>query len=179
MGRILVVVVLSMVKTAAFAQCVNPIKPNCNFYAQCLEKYCSCGWTSSGYALSYGKKYCDRFLSASTFSARGTAWRDSTLICLQESLVPLVPIDNPNKCDCNQIRQSALDSHVQCYTKLPNSICTLKPADLAIIDQVVDASDKYDTDGLIGLKNVLVTCMSQDPSFPAKALVAKISNLLN
>ena len=163
----------------ASAQCVNTAQPTCGFYDQCLEKYCSCGWSSSGYALSYGLKYCKRFIAATGLSAAGEKWRDATLVCLQEKLVPLVPLDATQKCDCAAIRTEAYDSHVACYTQPGASICSLSVPDLKVIDQTVDASDQFDKDGLRALASVLKTCVASDPAFPAKALLAKIAGLLH
>lgn len=164
---------------AARAQCVNTAQPTCGFYDRCLEKHCSCGWSSSGYALSYGLKYCKRFLAAKDLSPAGKRWRDATLVCLQEKLVPLVPQNPSQKCDCGAVRTAAYDSHVACYTQPGASICSLSVADLKVIDQTVDASDQFDRDGLTALASVLKACIASDPSFPAKALIAKISNLLH
>jgi hypothetical protein len=162
----------------ASAQCVNPITPNCDFYERCLERYCHCGWTSSSYALTYGQKYCKRFIATTSLSPSGKKWRDATLLCLQEKLVPIVPIDNPASCDCAKVRDTAYRIHAACYSQPQASICDLSVSDLATIDRVVDDSDKFDKDGLKALRGVLSVCMSQNPAFSAKAILAKIENLL-
>src|SRR5436309_1041028 len=76
---------------SASAQCSNSIKPSCGVYATCFAKYCPCNG-SDEYFLTYGKKYCEKFLGLATFSAEGVKWRDKTLVCLQEAIVPRLDI---------------------------------------------------------------------------------------
>jgi hypothetical protein len=52
---------------------------------------CKCGYGSTGYALSYGKKYCERFMAETSFTAAGQKWRDVTGRCLQERQVAKLP----------------------------------------------------------------------------------------
>src|SRR5262245_58575577 len=110
-------------------QCVNPIKANCDFYSQCMEATCKCGFGSSGYAVSYGRKYCQRFLDEKGFTAAGLAWRDATLRCLQEKLVQGLPA-NAGGCDCAKLQNAAYATHVACYTQPGHSICDLPDTDI-------------------------------------------------
>ncbi len=94
----------------------------CDFYDRCLENIFNCG--DVGYPKSYGKKYCERFLSLKKsehlsdygLSSKGIKWRDETLLCLQNVLAyDFARRDYPLTCD--SIKQEASDSHVDCYTK--------------------------------------------------------------
>ncbi len=84
----LAIILAVVTNSHAFSQqCVNPVKPNCDFYSKCMEATCKCGFAADGYALSYGLKYCRRFLNDANLSPQGEKWRDATLRCLQETLV--------------------------------------------------------------------------------------------
>ncbi|MEW5683997.1 MAG: hypothetical protein AB1942_03670 [Pseudomonadota bacterium] len=153
-----------LVAKAPAAVCVNPATPNCNFYTSCMEATCKCGYSSTGgYALSYGKKYCDKFLAEAGFSAAGRKWRDATLRCLQEKMVAQLPT-NPAQCDCPKLQQAAYDTHVGCYTQPGASICDLPAADAVVIDKVVADSDKFDRQGLEALKAVAKKCYASNPT---------------
>jgi hypothetical protein len=157
----LILVILTF--NVSSAQCVNPIAPNCDFYNKCLEKYCPCGWSESGYALSYGLRYCKRF-SETNFSAPARKWRDSTLVCLQERLVPHVPRLEASECNCQAMKVRALASHVDCYTELPSSICLLPLADVAAIVAVVEQSDLSDQEGVRAFLRIALICLKQRPT---------------
>ena len=77
----------------AIAQCVNPVHPSCGVYDTCFSKLCDCSGSQYEYFTSYGKKYCQIFLDLPGLSQKGMAWRDATLRCLQETIVPLLPPD--------------------------------------------------------------------------------------
>lgn len=137
---------------AAFSlreECYSPPLPNseCGFYDQCLEEFYPCG--PSGYALGYGLKYCDRFTSDDTrdcVSEAGREWINSTLKCLQESLVPVIESDVQDV-SCQSIKLEAFDSHSKCYTgggeAIPTgpSICFLPSTDVRCIFQTIDKED--------------------------------------
>ncbi len=76
------------------SSCVNPaLNTTCLWYPNCLEAAHACG--PEGYALSYGQRYCDAFSSAfasNLLTLQGQIWRDKTLICLQEQLVPFLNV---------------------------------------------------------------------------------------
>jgi hypothetical protein len=125
--------------TATLAQCVNPITPSCSVYDTCFSKLCSCDGSPYEYFKSYGKKYCTVFLDLPGLSTKGKTWRDSTLRCLQEELVPKLPPDGKaNSCDCKAVQTIAFDTHVACYTKPTDSICNLPASDWLIILKSVD-----------------------------------------
>ena len=94
-------VVLMLSGTLAYAQCQSGAHLSCAVYTTCFDKYCPCEATGDGYFIRYGKKYCDRFLASTGWSKKGNKWRNQTLLCLQESIVPKLSITEPPKCDCS------------------------------------------------------------------------------
>lgn len=116
--------------------CKTPLELDCSYYGACLERAIPCGDT--GYALGFGEKYCTAFRAA-PFSDAGKKWVTGVMRCLQEALVPDVlgagafatsPASNER---CQEVFQTAFDSHPSCYTAQENSICFLPPADLATV----------------------------------------------
>ncbi|MEW6369468.1 MAG: hypothetical protein AB1584_00925 [Pseudomonadota bacterium] len=74
------------------------------------------------------------FIDLPGLSKQGKSWRDSTLRCLQEKIVPELPPDGrADTCDCKRTEAYAFDSHVTCYTKASPSICALPAEDWAAI----------------------------------------------
>jgi hypothetical protein len=126
--------------------CQAPLELDCSYYAACLEKAIPCG--DDGYALSFGEKYCTAFRAA-PFTDAGKKWVTDVMRCLQDALVPEVlgagafATSPASKNRCDEIFQTAFDSHPSCYTAEDNSICFLPPSDLAMVLQT------------IGLKEVL------------------------
>lgn len=110
--------------------CVNTSTPSCSLYTDCFNRQCNCAGSEHEYFISYGKKYCDAFMQDDGLSERGKAWRDSTLHCLQESIVPTLPFGSGQACNCEEIESKAFISHVACYTQPTNSICDLPASDL-------------------------------------------------
>lgn len=156
----------------------------CDFYDQCLEDIFQCG--DGGYPQSYGKKYCERFLSLKKseqssdygLSSKGIKWRDETLLCLQNVLAyDFARRDYPLTCD--SIKQEAFDSHVDCYTKYGStSICSLPAKDIGVVFILPDLKDLSNfravkqtlftgaqclTDWFLGKRNILnITNWSYD-----------------
>src|ERR1700722_13591804 len=95
---------LALSLSPALGQCVNSGKLSCNVYASCFERYCPCEGTKDGYFLRYGKKYCDRFIGSDGWSEKGNKWRDATLLCLQEKIVPKLNISETPSCDCKAMK---------------------------------------------------------------------------
>lgn len=128
----------SAVQAPLKMDCQNPPVQSCNFYRECLEDTYQCG--NSGYALGYGEKYCNRFLSIEKkLSEEGKLFNQLTRSCLQKKLIPilnlefqkLIQIEKPL---CSEILDYAFDSHPECYTEHDHSICFLNPVtDLPII----------------------------------------------
>lgn len=109
--------------------CLSTSSPSCALYTDCFNRQCNCAGSEHEYFLSYGKKYCEAFMQESGLSERGKAWRDSTLRCLQESIVPSLPFDSGQACNCEAIESKAFVSHVACYTQPTNSMCDLPLSD--------------------------------------------------
>jgi hypothetical protein len=79
------------------------------------------------------------FLDLSGLPTQGKAWRDSTLRCLQEKIVPELPPDGQaDSCDCKSMQVKAFDIHVSCYTQSGASICDLPATDWALIFNAID-----------------------------------------
>lgn len=125
--------------TIAFSKCMNTENPSCGVYQTCFAKLCNCDNSEFEYFISYGKKYCEVFLDLPGLSQKGKDWRNSTLKCLQETIVPLLPKDGEeNSCNCKDMQIKAFDSHIACYTKESNSICNLEPNDWLLILKAVE-----------------------------------------
>lgn len=76
----------------------------------------------------------------------GDEWVNSTLVCLQRMLVPLVEED-PEELSCRSIKTFAFDTHPLCYTggggsqPTDPSVCFLSPSDWGCIIGTVDTID--------------------------------------
>jgi hypothetical protein len=122
------------------ASCQTPLELDCSYYAACLERAVPCG--NDGYALGFGEKYCTAFRAA-PLSAAGKEWVTHVMGCLQRALVPDVVAagafaSSPaSKMRCDEVFQTAFDSHPGCYTAQENSICFLPPGDLAVVLQTI------------------------------------------
>lgn len=122
--------------------CLNPQSDDCSFYTECVESKFKCG--SAGYPLAYGDKYCRAFLNAQNISVTGRSWITSTMLCLQNRLVPFMS-DNyqSNAHACDLLSKWAFDSHSYCYTQHENSFCYLGPIDLIRITSIVGFRDLF------------------------------------
>lgn len=149
---------------ATQAQCVNSIEPSCSVYSSCFEKHCNCSGSDDEYLISFGKNYCEAFLSNHEFSDAGKKWRDSTLRCLQETLVPIIPLEAGKSCDCASVKRFAYSSHVACYTQPTASACDLPVADIQLIAKTIIFDKTFVTlmkeynEGYKQVKGVLETC---------------------
>lgn len=151
--RIALVVLIALATGTSRAQCSNSATPSCSVYDSCFAKFCSCSGPNE-YFVTYGKKYCERFLNDSHFSAAGKAWRDKTLVCLQEKIIPRLDISVNPSCDCGAMRTFAFQSHVSCYKQAGNSICDLPIGDVNEIRKVVDVSDAFSSEGWRQMRQV-------------------------
>ncbi|NOD85922.1 hypothetical protein [Ruegeria sp. HKCCD6119] len=142
----------------AQAQCVNTATPSCGVYEACFAKYCPCKNDADEYFITYGKKYCERFLSKTSLSDAGKTWRDKTLNCLQETIVPKLDISTNPSCNCSSMRKFAFDSHVQCYTQPGASICDLPVDDIIEIGMTVDLSTIWTSESMRQIKAVAAVC---------------------
>jgi hypothetical protein len=129
---------LALIYTASsHSQCVNSIKPSCAVYSSCFAKVCACA-DSDEYLLSFGQRYCEAFLEAPGLSESGKRWRDGTLRCLQEAIVPIVPLlEEGGSCNCTKLKEQAFESHVECYTNPENSVCDLAIEDILTISRTI------------------------------------------
>jgi hypothetical protein len=160
---LLVVLILVLKNTDCSAKCepFSPINASCNYYSECLEDRVRC--SDEGYALGYGYKYCQRFLSIGTvnsfeglqLSPAGLKWRTRTLKCLQDQLIS----KETELVTCNSIRDFAFASHIGCYTDPASSICDLPLSDEIAIGRVVDIKEYTDIDGLKQLFKVGIACV--------------------
>lgn len=123
------------------AQCASTANLSCGVYETCSEKYCPCEQTEHGYFIRYGKKYCERFLASSGWTEAYDNWRDKTLLCLQERIVPKLDIIEFPVCDCKAMKEHAFKTHVECYTQPGSSICDLPVADYLTIYNIIDNED--------------------------------------
>ncbi|MGY4629836.1 hypothetical protein [Bradyrhizobium sp. USDA 4486] len=173
----ILVLLSGMLLTApAMAQCANNVNLSCNVYATCFAKYCPCK-EQNEYFLAYGKKYCEKFLGLSNFSQTGVKWRDKTLLCLQEAIVPKLDISENPSCDCKAMRAFAFETHVKCYLSDP-SICTLPATDmLKILNTVGLGSTITDPDSRTQFKAVLSKCLGSFAGEALKALQTTVTAL--
>lgn len=147
---------------------------SCEFYQSCLEAQFQCG--PDGYPIRYGLKYCERFISLNTsraytgrlLSSQGLAWRNNTLNCLQDVLIPSLTMVSQIS-DCQKVTEFAFNSHSRCYTQPGQSICDLPKSDWLIIGTIPDALDIGTYSGLRQIKEILVTCKG--------SLVSKLERL--
>jgi hypothetical protein len=160
------------------AQCVNATTPSCEVYESCFAKYCPCDGEPSEYFRTYGLKYCKAFLANTSLSAQGKAWRDSALVCLQESIVPKLNISVNPTCNCGQMRAIAFDSHVACYTKPGASICSLPSSDVTAIAKTVDIKDLVDSAGWRQMRDIAAKCEASAPDDGRRAAWRTIAKVL-
>lgn len=168
-----------LVVTTAVAQCVNTSTPSCNVYESCFATACKCDSSEFEYFISYGKKYCEVFLDIPSLSPKGKEWRDSTLRCLQETIVPLLPPSSQAaSCDCKAMQLKAFDSHVACYTQPNNSICSLEISDwLAILnaaDAVASLKDQKSRKQMTEVAKVCLLQVRSDVKDVVEKLIKKL-----
>lgn len=174
---VLVFWVFVSVARVSLAQCVNTMTPTCDVYQSCFAKYCPCQNSPDEYFLSYGKKYCTKFLDNAELSAEGKKWRDSTLRCLQEAIVPVLQISEHPTCNCGNMKDFAFQSHVSCYTKPGASMCSLGALDMLKIVAVVETKDFLSSVGRAQMLRVAGICLGILPAGDLKDTWAKIEEL--
>lgn len=130
------------------------------------------------YFETYGLKYCGAFLANANFSHEGRKWRDSTLVCLQEAIVPKLDISTAPKCDCAAMRSHAFASHVACYTKPGASICNLPVGDLNEIRKTIGLGDMLSGDGRQQMAQVALICAGSAPDDGRRATWRALSGLI-
>jgi hypothetical protein len=161
------------IATEASAQCQTDAHLSCAVYNTCFDKYCPCENTNDGYFIRYGKKYCDRFLGSTGWSAKGNSWRDKTLFCLQQRIAPKLSIVANPTCDCKTMKQFAFQTHVECYTQPGASVCQLELSDYKKIYDIIDVTDDLFRDpyGRKQMRDVLSICKKdQNSTLPPGAI---------
>jgi hypothetical protein len=172
--------VLMLLALPSWGQCVNTMNPTCGVYTSCFAHLCKCDGSPYEYFKSYGARYCAVFLDLPGLSAKGKAWRNSTLKCLQEKIVPLLPKDGQaGACNCKQMQVDAFDSHVACYTQPSASICALDAADwsriLAATDPVKSLMDQRSRKQMLEVARI---CVVDPAAGQAKATIQKVIDAL-
>jgi hypothetical protein len=132
---------------------------SCGLYNQ-LNFRCNCTGQDN-YLLSYGLKYCKRFLGATRWSPAGAEWRNQTLACLQNEMVQHLATTSSHACDCKKIKEFASETHILCYTQQVASVCRLPPSDLREIYRIIDAADLFDLQGIKQLLGIARICIAQ------------------
>lgn len=164
--------------SSAAAQCKSSAAQSCAVYSSCFEARCKCENSKYPYFISYGKKYCERFLASTGWSQAGATWRDKTLICLQDKIVPILP-DDAILCNCEALKAAAFKIHVACYTQPSASVCDLGIGDWATIYGIIDNHDLFrDPDGRAQTLAVLQICVNNRPDGLVKDILNKIINSL-
>lgn len=151
-------------------ECMSSARPSCDVYDRCFERVCNCESTPDRYFLSYGKKYCERFLHSIQLSSSGQRWRDKTLVCLQEAIVPHLPL-NASQCNCGDLKNIAFRAHVTCYTQADASICDLGADDWLKIYNIVDREDQR-MDEMLAVAHVCLDQIEQNSS--VRSIVQRI-----
>ncbi|MGE8131652.1 hypothetical protein ACQKQD_32330 [Methylobacterium sp. NPDC080182] len=156
----LIFMLLCFFSNHAQAQCSNSVKLGCGVYTQCFERYCPCS-ADKNYFTNYGKRYCEKFIGRNDWSTQGVAWRDKTLLCLQEAIIPKLDLDHPEKCDCSKMKDFAFQTHISCYSQNTASICRLPASDWSKIIQTIDTADLLDAYGAKQMLGIVNVCIGQ------------------
>jgi hypothetical protein len=151
-------ITLCLWSAPTLAQCVVSQRPSCDIYQKCFAKSCNCAGPDE-YFISYGKKYCEKFLKTD-FSGALRIWRDSTLKCLQQKIIPELP-QNGGACDCKSMRSFAMATHVACYTQPRASICLLSSPDVHKIESLINLTDLITVEGQSTVCAIASVCDKQ------------------
>ncbi len=95
---------------------------DCDYYL-CREKQQACG--VKGYYLAFGYQYCNKSLGGfqERVSENARGWLKNVATCLQQTLEDEVPTQT----ECKEVKNRAVDSHIQCYKS--TNFCALKIED--------------------------------------------------
>jgi hypothetical protein len=140
---------------------------SCAYYECIDQERLSCG--EDGYALGYGKKYCERFsamdfkdnpppFSGDLYPAKGNEWRDNVRSCLQESMEAWFASDEEK--DCSALRAFAFDSHPACYTERP-SFCELTPENVIRVGLTIQLNDLFKAESQKQIRETSRLCVTQ------------------
>lgn len=146
------------------ASCATPRPRDCSYYADCVERTIPCG--PDGYALGFGRAYCESFQSA-PLGPGGKAWMEGVMLCLQDALVPEVLAKDDFTTSpaapsvCSDLFETAFGSHPACYTRPESSICFLPPSDILVVLDVIGAREFFQARTQAQISATLRTCVSQ------------------
>jgi hypothetical protein len=144
---------------AVAAQSVRQPRLGCDLYNQ-IDRHCNCRG-ADGYFISYGRRYCERFLTSTGWTPAGVIWRNNTMVCLQQSLRRALVRRPSGTCDCDSARAIAAQTHVSCYTQASVSVCRLPLSDLVKIYSTIDIIDAFAPYGLSQMIAIAGTCIQQ------------------
>ncbi len=105
----------------------------CDYY-RCREQEDACG--PDGYHLGFGYHYCNAFrlIAERHASPEAQGWLSRVRRCLIETLDR-----DETEGDCNQLKERAFDSHVECYVK--TGFCDLPLSDWLLVVNTVKLRD--------------------------------------
>ncbi len=135
-----------------------PASNPCSYYEDTMEDVFPCG--TRGYALGYGKKYCNRFRYNHDFSLLGKTWRDKTMFCLQDEINVFLQGEAGQQ-TCSSLKDYAFDSHPPCYTSAPVSFCELKLRDYRQVLKIIDTRDLLGKRGRRQIADVARICLNE------------------
>lgn len=179
LSRFIVLSTLLISSSQVMAQCVNTANPSCGVYESCFADRCHCDNSQYEYFKSYGEKYCKVFIDLPGLSQKGKEWRNATMKCLQETIVPILPADGKaDTCNCQNMQKKAFDSHVQCYTQPSKSICDLDISDWVkitlAIDPIASIQDKQKWDQMLAVAKICFAIAPADKKSTIKQVIDKL-----
>ena len=150
---------------AGHADAAGAPDARCDFYRR-IDRRCACAGRDH-YFLSYGQRYCERFVQSTGWSVAGARWRDRTLDCLKDELRRHLRAGSRG-CDCATIKAFAFESHARCYTQRARSVCRLPLSDLGHIYRLVDTADLFDPGGSRQVLEITLACIWQNGNAGAR-----------
>lgn len=150
---------------------------NVDYYRQRLADFerRNPGMTPPDYYMGYGDKYAHRFadLGPLQLSSAGLAWRDRTLMALQNA-IEAKRIEDPAgfaqlECDPEAFKAFAYATHTDAY--IDSGLFDLSAQDLAVIAMTPDIQDVLSQDGLRGWKETISELRPADVADIAKATI--------
>lgn len=170
--RFIFYVAFLFVVECALENCYHPTGKYCSWYKDCFEAILPCG--NDGYALEYALPYCNRYTeNYNDFSHKGKIWVDATRHCLQQKLAPFL---KKKSYLCEQVKEYAFKSHVDCYVHPYGSdgpsYCNLSLGDKLLVANTIKGAfvDKF----LETTKGAIITswkCLNDDIIFLYKKYI--------
>ncbi len=172
---------VALLSSTLIASPCKELVGSCEYY-QCLEEQVlTCG--DEGYAVGYGKKYCEKFssmqfaphrtrLEEEAFPALGPVWRDRVRSCLMNELEGFLEEKAP--LTCQGLRDFAFGSHPDCYTRSP-SFCDLSLENATRVGLTIDPATILRAESITQIRQTAAICVEsltqrieQAPSFAVK-----------